>query len=225
MITDVPLPNAQYSYRYGKKITFMKIKYTLLILLFFTLSIATAQENKKGAIKTKDGFILYFNLKKNSYTLNLSGKTDLSNYPIVKLNDKSFEIVFTPKSKFGNEPRKILTNYMNWELDYVKKIYKKEIKSKSYFLEHNKMLVNIWQYNPQLVKTKEIYTPVKTVYYIHLVHNDFVYTFSYPSFSGNELEAKKFLLKLVDGIHFYKKNIDVNKLQEITIKGVYSYKD
>jgi hypothetical protein len=122
LIKDVPLPNAPYSYRYGKKITSMKIKSTLLILLFFTLSIANAQENNKGALKTKDGVILYFNLENNSYTLNLLGISDLSNYPFVKLNDKLFEIVFGPKSKFGNEHHKILTNYMNWELDYKKEL-------------------------------------------------------------------------------------------------------
>jgi hypothetical protein len=87
------------------------------------------------------------------------------------------------------------------------------------------MLVNIWQYNPPLVKTKEIYVPVKTIYSIQFVHNDFVYCFSYPSFSGDELGAKKFLLKLVDGIHFYKSNIDVNRLREIIIKGGHYYKD
>jgi hypothetical protein len=202
-----------------------KIKFTLLILLFFTLSIANAQENNRGALKTKDGVILYFNLENNSYTLNLSGTTDLSYYPFVKINDKWFEINFGSKSEFGSEPHKILANYMNWELDYLKNKFKKEIKVKNYFIKHKELLVNFWQYNPPFLNTKESSIPIKTTYSIDLINRDLVNSFSYASVSGNELEAKEFLLKLVDGIHFYKSKIDLNKLQEIIIKGGHYYKD
>ncbi len=190
-----------------------------------TLNIAYSQENKQGAIKTKDGLILYFNLENNSYTLNLLGKTDLSNYPFMNLNDKWFEIQTGSKSEFGNNPKNILTNYMNWELDYLKNEFKKEIKTKNNFIEYNKMLLNFWQYNPPIIKTKEIINPVKTTYFIDFIHNDLVNRFSYASSSGNELEAKKFLLKLVDGIHFYKSNIDLKKLQELVIKGKAYYNE
>lgn len=203
----------------------MKIKTTFITLLFLTLNIAYAQENKKGAIKTKDGFILYFNIEKNSYTLNLLGETDLSNYPIVKLNDKWFEINMGSKSEFGNTPKDILINFMNWEIDYLKNEFKKEIKSKYNFIDYNDMLLNFWQYNPPIIKTNEISIAVKTTYFIDFIRNDLVHRFSYSSSTGNELEAKQFLLKLVDGIHYYKSNIDLKKLQETVIQGKTYYNE
>lgn len=202
----------------------MKITSTI-VLLFLALNISYAQQNKRGVIKTKNGMIIYFNLGHNSYTLDLIGETDFSKFPLVKINDEWFEFIEGPKSDFGNDPKIILNNFMNWEIDHLKDDFKVEIIAKSNFIDHNKMLLNFWQYDPPLEESKEIFTPVKTTYFIDFIHNDLVHRLSYPSISGDELKAKQFLLKLVDGIHFYKSSIDLKKLQGVIMSGKTYYND
>lgn len=197
----------------------------MLILLILALNIVYAQDSKRGAIKTQNGMLIYYNHGQNSYTLNLIGETDLSKFPFVKINDEWFQFNEGAASDFGSDSSMILNNFMNWELDYLKDEFKIEIKAKSNFIDHNKIRLNFWQYDPPLVDSNKNVTPTKTTYFIDFVHNNFVHRFTYSSTSGDELKAKLFLLKLIDGLHFYNIGIDLKKLQGAINIGETYYND
>jgi hypothetical protein len=203
----------------------MKRSLFLFTFIVYLTTIVFAQTDKQGAIKTHDGFIIYFSHDKNSYTLNLKGSVNLSNHPFIKLDDKWFEMNTNYKAEFGNETDNVLINYMNWELDHLKTQFKKEIKSKNKFVTQSKILVNFWQYDlPILPKVKDV-TPVKTIFFADFSHNDLVYRFSYASTSGSEIEAKQFLLSLVDNIRFYKSSINLARLQNEIFQGKNYYNE
>jgi hypothetical protein len=193
---------------------------TLLILLSIGFSIFNicAQDNSFGALKTKEGVIIYSNDKANSYTLDLQGVVDFSKYPLVRIDGKWFEMSQNLKDEFGDQTEEILKNYMKWELDYLKDQFKNPLATKSDFITHKNFQVNFWQYtNPIQVSKSQI--QVIASYFVDFCHNDLVYRFSYPSISGDEKEAKEFLLKLVDNLLFYNDDIDINRLRQSIVNG------
>ena len=200
------------------------MKNTLLIFLSICFSILNvhAQDNSFGALKTREGVLIYSNDKSNSYTLDLQGEIDLKNYPLIKIDGKVFQMSQNLKSDFGVETSAILNNFMKWEVDFLKEDFKKPINTQSDFITHKDIQLNFWQYtNP--IQVSESQVQVISTYFIDFCNNDLVYRFSYPSISGDDNEAKAFLLKFVDSLRFYKDDIDFDRLRQSIVSGSNFY--
>lgn len=192
------------------------MKKLLFILLFFgyNCTLVDAQNlDKKGAIKTKTGFLLYFNDENNSYTLNLSGDVDLANFPLVKYNNDYFQLITYPKNKFGVTQEMALTNYYNWEHDYQEdEIFKQKIKVERYLSSQDNLKLQYWNF--ALPKDPMIYQPVLKTCYLDFVHGEKLYSFSFSSMDGDVKKANNILNGLFKSLQFYDNPIDIMKLRE-----------
>lgn len=194
------------------------MKNILTVLLLVIFQTVFAQQNE-GAIKTKSGFLLYFNAGVNSHTLNLEGDIDISNFPFIKQNNTWYQFYTASKVNFGKEPKTILSNYMNWEIQYLQKQMNVKLSIYNEMLSRNGVLSNFWKFKNPIIKDDKIQIPVVATYFLDFIHNDLIYRFSYASTSGNDFEAKKILLNIADNIKFYDKNIDLDKLQKNILDG------
>lgn len=194
----------------------MKNILTFLLLVIFQS--VFAQQNE-GAIKTKSGFLLYFNLGVNSHTLNLVGDIDISNFPFIKQNNTWFQFYTASKLDFGKDSKSILNNYMNWEIDYYQKELNEKLNVNNETLNRNGLIINFWKFKNPVIRDDKIHTPVVATYFIDFIHNDLIYRLSYASASGNDFDAKTILLNIADNIKFYDRNIDMDKLQKNILDG------
>lgn len=202
----------------------MTIKNFLTLILILVSHSAFAQP-KDGAIKTKNGLLLYSNAGVNSYTLNLEGDIDLANFPFIKQNNIWFQFLTTRKADFGKDSKSILVNYMNWEVEHFQEMLNTKLKCSNEFLIINGLNANFWKFiNPE-IKNEKVHTPVKANYFLDFIHNDFVYRLYYASTSGNDSEAKTILYNIVDSFKFYGKNIDLERLQKNILQEKNYYED
>ncbi|MCZ2339120.1 MAG: hypothetical protein LC127_13215 [Chitinophagales bacterium] len=181
-----------------------------------------AQPNE-GAIKTSAGFLLYSNSGINSYTLYLEGDIDLTNYPFIKQNGIWFQFHNASKADFGESSKKQLTNYMEWEVNWLEKQMNTKINKANEFSNKNTLMVNFWKYENPVVNDKRIHTPTKATYFLDFISKDLIYRLSYASTSGNDSEAKTILFGIFDNFRFYEKSIDLDKLQKNILKGQNFY--
>ncbi len=194
------------------------MKSFLLFSILLFIKPLFSQQNE-GAIKTKNGFLLYFNIGTNSHTLNLNGEVDLSHFPFIKQDNIQFQFYKARKDEFGNESKSILINYMNWEVDYYQQQLNVKLNVSNEVFNKNGLSSNFWKFKNPIIENDKIYTPVVATYFLDFIHNDYIYRFSYASINGDDLEAKTILLKLADSIKFYDKNLDLNKLQQNILEG------
>lgn len=194
----------------------MKNILTFLLLVIFQS--VFAQQNE-GAIKTKNGFLLYFNLGVNSHTLNLEGDIDISNFPFIKQNNTWFQFYTANKLDFGKDSKSILINYMNWEIDYLQKQMKVKLNIINETSNRNGVITNFWKFENPDIKDNKIHSMVVATYFLDFIYNDLIYRLSYSSTSGNDFDAKSILLKIANNIKFYDRNIDLDKLQRNILEG------
>ncbi|QQS27609.1 MAG: hypothetical protein IPM47_12010 [Sphingobacteriales bacterium] len=200
------------------------MKYLTFVLFLFSIVNTSAQSDKKGIVKTANGFLFYFNNGINSHTLELEGEVDFRNFPSLKENGVWFEFHRALKEDFGSEEKSILSNYMNWEAEYLKQELNLTIVPISELLIQNNIPINIWKYkSPFTNLPDDIVTPIKATYFLDFVQNDLIYRFSYASISGSDTQAKEILLRLFNKIRFYKNGIDLEKLQQNIQKGINYY--
>lgn len=194
----------------------MKNILTFLLLLVFHSVFAQRNE---GAIKTKSGFLLYFNLGVNSHTLNLEGDIDLSNFPFIKQNNTWFQFYTATKLDFGEDSKSSLNNYMNSKIDYLQKQMDVKLSVNNETIYRNGLSTNFWKFKNPVLKDDKIHTSVVATYFFDFIHKDYIYRLTYSSTSGNDFDAKTILLKVADNIKFYDKNVDLNKLQKNILEG------
>ena len=206
----------------------LRFKYKKIYFIFFLalmgIPLLSAQNfDKSGAIKTKDGFLLYLNNDKESYTINLKGEINL--YPeneIIEINGNFFSINHIPKSKFGILEDEILTNFQNWEHEYLESdIFKIKIPIKNKRPKIGSQHFNFWYF--EIPKDPTIFKPASKTFYLDFIHGQTIYSFKHSSFKGNEKEAYDFLLGIFESMHFYVKGIDIAKLRERILKGENFY--
>jgi hypothetical protein len=208
----------------GVKFSVTKRVFQKFILLFLSIlfgnSIVLGQDlDSKGGIKTHDGVLLYFNKDKDTYTIDLKGEIDLNRFPIVKVNGKLYELKNGPKSMFGKSEDEILINFQIWEHKYLEdELFKQSITFKQKRLKIKNKQLNFWSF--EMPKNRTINKPVLRTFYLDFIQGKRAYSFSYPSLSGNEIEAKDFLLGLYNSMHFYSKSIDINQLRRKIVEGV-----
>ena len=182
-------------------------------------------EEPNGVIKTKNGVLIYFNIENNYHTINLEGDIDLSNFPFIRQNNVWFQFITNEKSDFLKNGDNVLTNYMNWEIDYFEKQFNRKIKYKSSFVKNNDLIINYWNYDMPNLENENLERRVTKIFFADFIHNSLIYRFSYASESGNEAEANKILNKLVDNLIFYNRKIELNRLQNSIINGVNYYSE
>jgi len=194
------------------------MKKVLTILLMSISFIGYSQQNN-GAIKTKTGLLLYFNLEQNSHTLNLKGEIDASKFPFIKQDSIWFQFVTNNKAEFEKNSKSILENYMIWEFDYLQKQFGEKLMLKNESIELNSLTANFWYFENPKISDDEIYSPVKSTYFLDFTRKDLIFRFSYASISGDNLEAKAILKSVAENIKFYDNGIDIKKLQMSIING------
>lgn len=192
------------------------MKKLLFILLFFgyNYTLVDAQNlDKKGAIKTIDGFVIYVNNEAESFTIELKGNVELKNYPIIELNGNILQLITYPKSKFGHKTEQILTNYFLWEHRYHEnELFKQKLQYTKKKIYHRNNQFQYWDFtNPIDPKIK---IPVVKTCYLDYVHGETLFSFSFSSMDGNEKNAINILLGLFESTRFYDRGIDIGKLRE-----------
>ena len=172
-----------------------------------------AQNNKIGALKIKNGVLVYNNEDAAPYTINFYGNIDLSKFPFVSIDENMFQFNHNEASQFGTSEKEILVNYMNWEIDYIKSSGKFKIDNvPSSFITSNGQLIHLWNYSNPLIKEGGKHDD--KAYFASFVKNDRVYLVCYILYKGTEKEANSSLINIFNGIRFYDEEIDVQKLQE-----------
>lgn len=190
--------------------------FTYLITLFLLTFNQVQAQDIEGAIKTKDGFLLYFNYE-HPFTIELKGDVNLSKYPLLTIDGNLFEFVIGYSNEFGNEEKNILLNYMKWESDYISEFRKMSIVASNKFINIDNRLINLWSYvNPVFINEKE--TNDKQ-FFADIYNDERVYRLSAVMFKGSDKEAENFLLDAIVSIRFYKDKIDVQKLSNAIMKG------
>ena len=194
-----------------------------LLALLFLASVWTmnAQEHpKKGAIKTFDGFLLYDNNDKESYTIELRGDVKLEHSPYIQINGNMFQFLTYEKSYFSSPNSNYLTNFINWEHQYIEKdVFKMKMPIQPDYFKHQDIDMVFWYFNMPV--KPEIKNPVLKTYYLNFIHNQSLYSLTNSSITGNDKEAKAFLLGIYSKIKFYNKAINVEDLR----KGILNKRD
>jgi len=193
-----------------------------IIILLIISHIGYSQDN--GAIRTKTGLLLYFNLAQNSHTLNLEGDIDVSNFPFIKQNSIWFQFMTTSKNDFDTNSLSPLENYMKWEFEYMENQLSQKLTSTSKRIKINNSTANFWHFNNPKISNEQIHTQVKVTYFLDLIHNDLIYRFTYASTTGDNAEAFEILSGIAENLNFYITNIDLEKLQSNIIEGKNYYK-
>ena len=184
-----------------------KIIFNLIVLGTLMIKPVNAQD-KEGAIKTKEGYILYFNYE-NPFTLNLIGIIDLSNYPSININGNLLDFNYGVSDYFKKEDNNILINYMNWEKGYLSEAHKKSIETFNKFIMINKIQVNLWYYiNPALINDNNWN---KKQFYADFNKDKRVYRLSLMLFKGSDREAEEFLINIIKSFKFCNEKIDIFK--------------
>lgn len=189
----------------------MKINFTFFLVIIVHSLLA---QQKSGALKTKNGFLLYSKAGKNSHTLNLEGDIDISNFPYIKQNKTWFQFYTAPKVEFGKEANTILKNYMNWEIEYMQQELNTKLDVKSDVSSRNGLPTNFWKFINPIIKDEKIHTSVKATYFLDFIHNDIIYRLSYAASTGNDADAQKIGFSIADNFKFYENDIDLNALQQ-----------
>jgi hypothetical protein len=205
----------------------MKIK---LILFFFTLVVLTsAQEPQTGAIKTKNGFLLFFNYPGNAFTLNLNENPKTPTAQFFTVNGKYVQFQHVAKKEFAKKGNSTLINFMKWETDYINENFAKgkDIELRHEILKKEGYTGNLWSYKNTLYKKMKkedsTVTPVIRTYYFDFVHNDLIFRFVYASTTGDKSEARSILISAARKLTFYDKKIDLQRLQNAVLKGETTY--
>lgn len=196
-----------------QKLFTKKIKIIVVIFHILFICSLNAQYNKVGAIKTKNGVLIYNNADETPYTINFYGNIDFSRFPFVSIDGNMFQFNHNEASQFGTSEKDILVNNMNWELDYIKSSGKFKIDNvPSSFTISNGQLIHLWNYTNPLIKEGGKHDD--KAYFASFVKNDRVYLVCYILYKGTEKEANSSLITIFNGIRFYYEEIDVQKLQE-----------
>jgi|GEM_PF-2660650 hypothetical protein len=191
----------------------MKNLFLLSLLLFNICQLKGQQFDKQGAIKTKDGIMLYVNNGAESYTIKLKGKIELKNYPFIELNGNIFQLITYPKHKFGQSNEQILNAYFQWEHGYHEaELFKQKLRFTRKQIQYQNKRLQYWDFTPP--KGPSIKLPVLKTCYLDFVHGETLYSFSFSSMDGNEKKAINLLTSLFESTTFYDKGIDIVKLQE-----------
>jgi hypothetical protein len=193
----------------------MKYLFTIITLIFLMSSQVNAQD-KIGAIKTEKGFLLYYNYAP-PFTIDLSGNIDLSDYPAININGNMLEFNYGNSKNFGKEEKEILIKYMKWEKDYIIQVHNKSIETGNRLVNNNGTLINLWFYiNPNLINDD---SHNNKQFYADFYKDQKVYSLSYLMFKGSDKDAEESLIKIINNLTFYDKQIDVLKLSNSILKG------
>ncbi|MDA8980165.1 hypothetical protein N9G63_03900 [Chitinophagales bacterium] len=190
-----------------------------LVLILLIISSQGYSQPNNGAIKTKDGFLLYFNDGQNSHTLNLIGDVDISNFPYIRKDSEWFQFYIANKSEFETSRGSTLENYMRWELEYFEEQLGQELQ-----FERKASLIwglptNFWHFKHPAVSIQDMATAVKATYFLDAVHEGLIFRFSYASISGDDEQAFQVLSEIARNLNFYENGIDLEKLQQRVMEG------
>jgi hypothetical protein len=194
------------------------MKRTIVTLLLVILSASTlfSQENNIGAMKTKNGILLYFN-SASPFTIDLEGNINIDQYPHIAIDDKGFQFIQNTIENNSKELKQNLEEYMNWELDYIHGLLPEKVNVTSEFVIQQNDMMNLWYFkNPVLKDAPKDITPYKMTYYLDWMVGNFMYRLVFPSFKEDSTEAKQFLINVKNRFRYYSKEINLEKLLEVT---------
>lgn len=196
----------------------------LCIIIFLIISHIAYSQQDNGAIRTKTGLLLYFNLAQNSHTLNLESDIDISNFPLIKQNFIWFQFMTVGKNYFETNSLSPLENYMKWEFNYMENQLSQKLTLTSKRIKINNLTGNFWYFNNIEISNEQIHTQVKATYFLDLLYNELIYRFTYASTTGDNTKAFEILSRIAKNLNFYNTNIDLEKLQTNIIAGKNYYK-
>ncbi|HLW15461.1 MAG TPA: hypothetical protein VKX30_08200 [Flavobacteriaceae bacterium] len=192
-----------------------------------------------GGVDIKNGHMLLLNAGANSYTLEIEGKISAYFLPKIKVDDNSFILrrSLRPPNKSVEET---FAFFKNNELDVLSKLTNTYVEIDCFensIEENNGNYYMFWNYTipkeldhkSELWKEHTVYESSNLhgnkLYILDVIHENIFFRFAYPSLSGDEAEAKQFLMGLANGLRFYKDNIDSVKLAERIYEGETYYEE
>lgn len=198
----------------------------ILLLLFITCSSTLfSQENNFGAMKTKNGTLLYYNTE-SPFTIDIDGNVNLEQFPLIQVDDKGFQFIQNTIGKNSKELKINLEEYMKWEIKHLNEQLPEKVEVKSEFIELENQTLNFWYFKNPIIKDvpKDI-TPYKMTFYLDWKVGDFMFRLVLPSFNEDITGTKQFLLNINNHFKYYSKKIDLDKLFDNISEGKNFYNE
>jgi hypothetical protein len=208
----------------------MKTSRHLITLTIFVIlsNICLVSKAQSGTLKSKNGLVLFYSSDSLNFTIRLDEPN--SEMPIwidnnyLQLFKDHFYIQVIDKESItmNNTPEKdLLTTFQKWETDYIESSIQQSVKRTKYINDNDSisfkfknLKYNAWYYAVELNSGKLYF------YFLDIYKNGY---FIRMTFKGKLPSARIFIPAVLNGVLFYSKKIDHNKLQNSLKNGQYSY--
>ncbi len=201
----------------------MTTKFFTIFLILFCSLYSFSQEQNVGALYIENGTLLFVN-SESPFTIELIGEVDLEQFPLLGVNDNSFQVIQNTVATNGKDEKSILVEYRNWEMDHINQMLPEKVVSQSEFITSKNEILSFWYYtNPVLKDAPADITPYKMSLFLDWRKDNMVFRIVHPSFSADIDKSKKLLLDFKKGIRYYSNKIDLDRLSENIAKGQNFY--
>ncbi|WP_322970194.1 hypothetical protein [Faecalibacter sp. LW9] len=198
----------------------MKKIFTLFILF---ISIIIFAQPEQGAIRTKNGILVFHQFEKESYTLYLENDTNIDYFPLFNQNGKTFQFRMEDIHTMGFNPNHLLLDYMKWESDYLIESMKGLTFSFNEIKSIQNRETNFWKLTFPKISNVEISNPVKAMYFLDFSTDSKLFRLVYSSTVNDNEEARNLLYNLYQNLKIYPDGIDFEKLIHNVKKGINYY--
>jgi len=195
----------------------LSLKKLFQISLFVIIPAITFSQT--GTLKTKTGFLLFYNKKSPCFTVRLDEPNSeipyWENSNIVRLFKDVMYLTATDVESISCEagtPAEKLFCYQNWETDYINKTMKKSIERSEFIIDNTKLdlskkncVTNAWYYSVKINAEENIY-----FYFLDIYSNN---GFVRITYTGNIENARLFIKAVYSGMRFFNKEFDIKQLQ------------
>lgn len=200
-----------------------------LIFFVFILFNAISAKSQSGTLKSKNGFLLFANTDSMHFTLRLDEPNSqiplwINKNRLQLFKDQMYLQYFEKSSIIKSKKDKDtpLNLLQKWETTFIKSIKKPTDKSPKFISDNDSMSVkskdfntNSWYYSVDITSSKKMY-----FYFFDIYKNGYFIRIEYMGGLGN---ARFFIKTVFNFIRFYKKDIDIPKLQSALKLGEYYY--
>lgn len=180
-----------------------------------------------GALKTKDGYLLYYNFPKNVFTVDLKEHDiELDHYPIIRFKNTGALQILSFKSNSQTNNNETLIDEMNLEIEYYEEDFEKKISSNNYFKTVDGLNVNFWSFsNPLIAAEDSGITSIEKYYWADFIYRNSVYRVHFSSLHNDDKKAEKLLVKIIRSFRFYNNPLNFERLSDNVKMGSNFYSE
>jgi len=198
------------------------MKYLAILLLLLSATVAFAQDEQSGMIKTAKGVLVVWNEPGDYFTIEIKGNkiTPGQQSMFFEVDGKIFQIQTAEKKLFLKNPadkaldnKAILAAHRDWEWDYLAGVLKRELKVESEWIDlAGGQQALAWSYDmPKVADTQT----VKRQPYLTVVKRDHVLVLNRALTDlADERDAKLFMLETLLTLKPSDKPLSLQKASE-----------